>query len=181
MWSEFFLSASLAVFRLISWCAYPAVLHPVIPMLWMAHPHFAWYLWRENSCIWIVLRFSFSKTRHSRAFSGPMKAMGTELLSPGYMVCLGLFLYVFLTQFLLSCCFPADVCKLSPTSPSYVAPGDCCSLHTGSLGLSGLKHIWFPITRTKTGRAVATDPCTAVKTRLSQLRLSHSALGAFSC
>lgn len=67
MWSEFFLSASLVVFRFISWCAYPAVLHPVILMLWMALPYFIWYLWGENSCIWITPRFSFSRTR---AFPG---------------------------------------------------------------------------------------------------------------
>lgn len=67
MWSEFFLSASLVVFRFISWCAYPTVLHPVILMLWMALPYFIWYLWGENSCIWITPRFSFSRTR---AFPG---------------------------------------------------------------------------------------------------------------
>lgn len=176
MWSEFFLLASLAVFLLISWCSYPAVLHPVVPMPWMAHPHFVWYFWEKTES---YLDFLSVKHGNSRAFSRPMKAISTELLSPGYMVHVGAFLYIFLTQF-ASCGFPADVWKLAPASPSCVAPDDC-SLHTGSLGLSGLENLQFLTTQTRTGWAVATGPCTAATSNLSQLRLSHSVLGAFSC
>ena len=110
-----------------------SVLHPAVPMLWMSHPRLFWYLWRETSHIWIVPRFSFSKIKsdhYPRTFSGSMKVKGVDVLPAGYMVCLGLFLYIFLTQSASFSLLPSWSLKDVPQpSPALLPQGPvvCCT------------------------------------------------------